>query len=236
LGLAPIASRAADNAVHTALSFAPIRPPPAATLRYQVTGTRHGQPIEGASTLVWLPDGSSYHAAWMLDSPQLGHRGLTSQGALQTSGLAPERYGERLRSERAAHFDPANNRVRFSANTPDALWQPGMQDPLSALLQLSTLLAAAPDRYPAASVIRLTTAGARDAADALWQIEGGEALDIAGQVVPCVKLRRDPAGPYDNRTELWLARDRDYLPMRLLITRFNGDRLDQTWRQTPEEN
>jgi hypothetical protein len=225
-----------DSAAPAAPPSTPIRLPPAATLRYQVTGTRHGQLIEGVSTLVWAPDGSNYHAAWTLESPQLGHRGQTSQGALQTGGLAPERYGERLRSERAAHFDPANNRVRFSANTPDALWQPGMQDPLSAVLQLAALLAAAPDRYPAASMIRLTTAGARDAADTLWQIEGGEALDIAGQAVPCVKLRRDPVGPYDNRTELWLARDRDYLPMRLLITRFNGDRLDQTWRQAPAEN
>ena len=220
----------------TAIASAPVRLPPATTLHYQVTGTRRGQAITGASTLTWSPDGAGYRAAWTLDSPQLGRRGQTSEGTLQAGGLAPERYGERQRSERAAHFDPTNARVRFSANTPDAPWQPGMQDRLSALLQLAGLLAAAPARYPAGSVIRLPTAGARDAAEALWQVEGEQPLDIAGQTVPCVKLRRDPAGLYDDRVELWLSRNGDYLPARLLVTHFNGATLDQLLDELPERN
>ncbi|MDR2990905.1 MAG: DUF3108 domain-containing protein [Burkholderiaceae bacterium] len=225
-----------DHATDGVFMPVPVRLPPAARLRYQVTGARHGEPITGESTLIWSPDGASYRAAWVLDSPQLGQRSQTSEGALQAGGLAPERYGERQRSERAAHFDPAGGRVRFSANTPDAPWQPGMQDRLSALLQLAALLAAAPQRYPAGSVIGLPTAGVRDAADARWQVESDKTLDIAGQAVPCVKLRRDPVGPYDSRTDLWLARNRNYLPVRLLTTRFNGDTVNETLYSTPDQN
>jgi hypothetical protein len=231
-----LAHAVVDRAADSAFTPAPIRLPPAVTLRYQVSGTRRGEPIEGESTLIWTPNGSSYRAAWALDSPQLGHRSQTSAGALQASGLAPERYGERQRSERAAHFDPAGGRVRFSANTPDAPWQPGMQDRLSTLLQLAALLAAAPQRYPGGSAIGLPTAGVRDAAETLWQVENDETINIAGRASSCVKLRRDPTGPYDSRIELWLGRNRDYLPVRLLITRFNGDTLDETLYSTSNPN
>jgi hypothetical protein len=233
---------AASGAAHTRPGGAtdaaaiPIRLPPAATLHYLVTGTRHGQSITGESALTWSPDGAGYRAAWSLNSPQLGQRSQSSEGALQADGLEPERYGERQRSERAAHFDPAGRRVRFSANTPDAPWQPGMQDRLSALLQLAALLAAAPQHYPAERVIRLPTAGVLNTAEALWQVEGEQTLDIGAKTAPCVKLRRDPAGPYDNRTELWLARNKNYLPVRLLVTRFNGDTLDETLYLTSGQN
>ena len=216
-----------------AAAAAPIRLPAAVTLHYRVVSTRRGEPAQGAATLVWSPEGDRYHAAWELASP-LGARSQTSEGALQAGGLAPERYGDRRGyggrrgSERAAHFDPAGVRVRFSANTPDAPWQPGMQDRLSALLQLAALLAGAPERFPAGSRIGLPSAGATSAADDVWQVVGEEAPDIDGQPMPCLHLRRDAAGPYDDRTDLWLAPDRDYLPARWLVTHFNGNTVEQT--------
>jgi hypothetical protein len=207
---------------------------PAATLHYQVTGTWRGTPVEGASVLIWAPDGARYRLAWDLTSPQLSLRGQTSEGALQAGGLAPERYGQRHRSEQAVYFDPDGHRVRFSAKTPDAPWQPGIQDSLSALLQLAALLAAAPDRYPAGSSIGLTTVNERSAIGELWHIDGDAMLDIAGQPIPCVKLHRDPDGPYGNRLDLWLAQNRDDLPARLMVTRFNGDTVDQKWDIEPD--
>jgi|GEM_PF-1232398 len=204
----------------------PILLPPAVTLHYRVTSTRRGEVEQGESIFTWSPAGTRYSATWELTLP-LGARSQTSEGALQAGGLAPERYGYRRGSERAAHFDPEGRRVRFSANTPDAPWQPGMQDRLSTVLQLAALLAGAPARYPAGSSIRLPTAGATRASDDLWQVIGEETLDVNGQPIPCTHLRRDPVGQYDDGIDLWLAPSRDYLPARWLITRFNGDTVDQ---------
>ena len=44
--------------------------------------------------------------------------------------FTPERFADRSRSEKAAHFDAANQRIRFSNNAPDAELRPGAQDRL----------------------------------------------------------------------------------------------------------
>ena len=153
---------------------------------------------------------------------------------MSDAGLAPERYAERARSERAAHFDPAGGRIRFSANTPDAAWQAGAQDRLSVSLQLGGLLAAAPRRYPPGSSITLHTAGVRDAEAWTWDVQADETLHIDGHALPTARLVRHPRKDYDTRVELWLARTLDYLPARLRITQANGDVADQQLKSLPE--
>ncbi|MEI6197677.1 MAG: hypothetical protein WCS42_25465, partial [Verrucomicrobiota bacterium] len=63
-------------------------------------------------------------------------------------GLEPTRFGDKVRSEVAAHFDREKNKVTFSANTPDVPLLPGAQDQLSILLQLAAMLGAEPHRFP----------------------------------------------------------------------------------------
>ncbi|MFD1712568.1 DUF3108 domain-containing protein [Ottowia sp. GY511] len=201
----------------------------AATLTYAVTGTARGQPVDTRSELRWQPAGGHYEAEWrtLADGPRPAHR-WHSQGLVTSVGLMPERFAERTRAERAAHFDAAGGRVRFSANTPDAPWSPGGQDRLSAVLQLGALLAAAPERYPPGSRLSLQITGARDAAVREWTVQVDEVLTVDGQPVPCAVLMHQPERPYEPAVTLWLARPWHYLPARLRQTFAQADTVEHS--------
>ena len=198
--------------------------PGAATLSYAVSGTARGLPYAARSTLDWRPNDGRYEAAWHTegDTPRRDHA-WRSQGSVSATGLMPERFADRARSERAAHFDAAGGRIRFSANTPDVPWTPGGQDRLSAVLQLGALLAAAPSRYPPGAQITLQTAGPRDADAWQWTVLDDETLTIGDQPVPCAVLHHAATRPYEASVTLWLARPLQYLPARLRTTGPQGD-------------
>jgi len=206
---------------------APVRVPAPATLRFQVTGRARGVDYEAAAELRWRRQGERYEAEWTMIGLPRGTRTQRSEGAVTAAGLAPERYAERARGERAAHFDAAGARIRFSANTPDAALAPGAQDRLSTVLQLAALLAAAPDRYPPGTLIALSTAGVREAEPWTWQVLPDQTLPLAGRELLTVPLLRPPRKLYDTRVELWLAPALGHLPVRLRLTLANGDVADQ---------
>ena len=204
-----------------------------ATLGYRAIGTARGLPFEADAQLRWQRDADRYEAEWVLHLPLRGPRRQHSVGAITAAGLVPERYGEQARGERAAHFDPVGGRIRFSANTPDALLQAGAQDRLSVALQLGGLIAAAPERHPPGSRITLQTAGVRDAEPWHWEVLDDETLPVDGRDLPSVRLLRQPRHEYDTRIELWLARPLGYLPARLRITQASGDVVDQQLHTLP---
>jgi hypothetical protein len=236
-----LAARAAEPAPDHGMATAttddaapvPVRLAPSARLRYQVHGMARGQPFDTDAELVWQRDGDRYRAEWTVQLATPGPRTQRSEGAVTAAGLLPERYAEQARGERAAHFDAAGGRIRFSANTPDAVLNAGAQDRLSASLQLGGMMAAAPHRYPAGSTIVLPTAGVRDTEPWRWDVLPDETLQIDDQDVPCTKLVRQPRREYDSRVELWLARTHAYLPARLRTTLSNGDTVDQRLAALP---
>ena len=235
-GDVPADAAAATMAAAPASPTAPLAAaqlPPSATLDYRVSGSTRGLAFEAEAQLRWRRDGARYEAAWTVRMPLLGQRTQHSEGALGAAGLAPERYAEQTRGERAAHFDASGGRIRFSANTPDVALQPGAQDRLSVSLPLGGLIAAAPQQHPPGSTIVLQTAGVRDAEPWRWEVLPDETLQIDGREVPCTKLVRQPRRDYDTRVELWLARPFGYLPARLRVTQANGDSVDQLLRTLP---
>ena len=215
------------------VSPAPTQLPGPVTLDYRVSGSARGIPFEADAQLVWRPSAGRYAAEWTVHLPLVGARTQRSEGAVTPAGLAPERYAEQARGERAAHFDAGSGRIRFSANTPDAALAPGAQDRLSVSLQLAGLLAAAPARYPPGSAITLQTSGVREAGPWRWEVQDDDVLLIDGHEVPCAKLVRHPRGDHDTRIELWLARPLGYLPARLRVTQSGGDVADQQLRALP---
>jgi hypothetical protein len=224
----PRAARKRDPAAKASTAAnAAVRVPGSALLRYRVTGSARGLRYEASAELRWRNEGPRYEADWSVGLPLLGTRTQRSEGRLTETGLAPERFAEKSRGERAAHFDAAGARIHFSADTPDAALDPGAQDRLSITLQLAALLAAAPERYPAGARITLQTVGVRSAEPWTWQVQPDETLTLDGQPLPAVKLLRQPREEEDSRVELWLARTLDYLPVRLRLTQTNGDVVDQ---------
>ena len=108
----------------------------------------------------------------------------------------------------------------------------GAQDKLTALLQLSALLAGAPERYPAGSSIRFQAADAHRAE--VWDFKVGatELLDLPGGPTQALKLSKSPTVEFDQGIEVWLAPAMHYLPVRLRITEANGAFADLLWRKT----
>ncbi|MBU3740015.1 MAG: DUF3108 domain-containing protein, partial [Rhodoferax sp.] len=203
--------------------------PPPARLRYRVEANKF--PFVLSSELLWQHDGRDY--ATRLSFSAFGQsRVQTSRGQLDEDGLRPVRFSDRTRSEVAAHFNRAQGRVMFSANTPDAPLLAGAQDRLSVLLQLGALLAGEPARYPAASTLTIQTIGPRDADTWLFTVDATETLELPGGTLQAVRLVRNPRKEFDQRVEIWLAPAQAYLPVRVRITDPNGDRVDQLWLGT----
>jgi len=157
----------------------------------------------------------------------LGSRVQHSEGAIGRLGLQPARFAEKTRSERAAHFDEAGQRIRYSANTPDAPLLPGHQDRLSLFLQLAGLIHARPADFPAGQSIDVPTSGVRDSETWRFVVKGTETLQLPAGEFTALHLQRRPRQPHDTLVDLWLAPARGHLPVRMRLQQANGDVADQ---------
>ena len=215
-------------------SDAPLRLayPEPARLKYEVRAEVKGISLSLNGELLWQHDGKTYNSRLEFSHFLLGSRMQTSKGTLGPQGLEPIRFGDKVRSEVAAHFDRSGNKVTFSANTPDVPLTPGMQDQLSAVLQLSAMLGGEPQRYPAGTQIPFEAIGPRSVESWTMVVGNTEKLALPGGEVSAIKLSRGAVGPYGNRAEIWLAPSMGYLPVRIRLTEANGDVADKLWRST----
>jgi len=216
----------------TASAGRPFVVPGSIRLNFDATGKRGRFDYKAMGTLTWLQDGSGYDMKLEMGDWILGKRVLSSTGKLGAEGLAPTRFSDKFRSERAAHFDRKQHRITFSANTPQATLAPGAQDQLSIFAQLASMVAGDPLGFPIGTQVDVQTAGPRDADLWVFVVEREEMLYLPGGQVPALKLVRKPGKQYDQTVELWLAPELAYLPARIRITFANGDYLDQQWRSS----
>lgn len=222
MGARPAASAPATPELPPAAS-APVRLPPPARLEFDVVGRAKGLNYHASAELLWQHDGASYRAHQEIRVLFLGSRAQDSVGSITAHGLQPRRFGDRSRSERAAHFDFAAGRVTFSANTPAAPIEAGAQDRLSVFLQLGGMLAAAPERYGPGTQIAMTTVSARAADVWTFTVEGEQMLELPIGTLAAVPLQRLPRREYDQKAQVWLAPSLGYLPVRIRLTEANGD-------------
>ena len=151
--------------------------------------------------------------------------------------LPPDRriaqFADKSRSERAAHFEPEQGRIRFSNNAPDAPWLPGTQDRLSVFFQLAAWLNARPDGLREGERLSLPVAGTGGADQ--WQllVRAQEPLDLPAGRWDTLRVEVLPQKTFDQRIELWLAPRLDHLPVRIRITQSNGDVVDQQLSALP---
>jgi hypothetical protein len=206
--------------------------PPSAHFKYDIKGEVKGFPYQVNGDLRWVQDGKTYDARMEISHFLLGSRVQTSTGQLTRFGLEPTRFGDKVRSEVAAHFDYEKNKVTFSANTPDVPLLPGAQDQLSVFMQLAAMLGADPKSYPQGSTLPFQAIGPRSADSWVFTVGAMEKLQMPGGDISAVRLWRDPNGEHDAKGEIWLAPDVGYLPVRIRLTQPNGDFVDQQWRET----
>ena len=205
----------------------PFAPPPSARLNYEVQVEYRGVRQNLNGTLDWQHDGERYRLHMAVEMVFLGSRVQRSDGRLGRHGLHPQRFSEKTRSERAAHFDEANARIRYSANTPDAPLLPGHQDRLSVFLQLAGLVHARPERFPAGHTVHVPTSGVRDSETWAFEVKGTETIALPKGDVAALHLRRVPRKEFDTTVDVWLAPSQGHLPVRMRITQANGDVADQ---------
>lgn len=233
------------------------RLPPSRTLAFSVHGLSRGILLEGDAVLAWRQDGRRYEAA-LRQETGAGRREMHSVGELTALGLAPSRFGDRVKrhaggdSEQAAHFEaseakesgPADSeassaparRIRFSGNQPDAQLPADAQDRVSVLLQLSAHVAGLARMLQPGDRLTYPVATARAAGRWEFRFEAEELLDLqppGGTAprppLPTLRLHRRPEGPHDLDFVIWLAPALDYLPVRWRLTQDNGDWLEQRW-------
>ena len=205
----------------------PFAPPPPARMQYEVEVEFRGvrQTLSGA--LDWQHDGERYRLHMKVEMAFLGSRVQQSEGRLGRHGLHPQRFSEKTRSERAAHFEEANARIRYSANTPDAPLLPGHQDRLSVFLQLAGLVHAQPERFPAGHTVHIPTSGVRDSETWAFEVKGTETIRLPNGDVAALHLRRLPRKEFDTTVDVWLAPALGHVPVRMRLQEANGNVADQ---------
>jgi hypothetical protein len=211
----------------------PAQPPASAQLSYEVDGQSKGLNYSATGSLDWRNEGSTYSVRMEIRMFLLGSRVQTSQGELAATGLQPKRFGDKSRSERAAHFDRPQSRIRFSNNAPDAELLPGAQDRLSVFLQLAGLLNARPEAYPTGHSIDIPVAGTGGSAIWRFRVQDLATLDLPAGSLIARHLVREPREPHDTRVDIWLAPSLGHLPVRIRLTQDNGDVVDQRLRTLP---
>jgi hypothetical protein len=203
---------------------------------YKVTFTKNGVVNQGDAEMVWQQDGKKYVlnmlATYTLLIKTFNVFEQNSSGMVTPQGLQPLRFSDKRlnRSEVAAHFDYASEKIVFSANKPEVMLQAGAQDRISVIWQLAGLLAAQPSRYPPGSTLTIQTASASDAEPWLFTVNEPETLNLPTGSHIALRLTRNPRREFDQKIELWFATGLNHLPARFRFTETNGDYVDAVWQ------
>lgn len=200
--------------------------PPSALLSYRLNGQDKGVPYQASGQLRWQHNASVYSMSLSVRAFLLGSRHWRSVGQINNTGLAPTRFSDSWRSERAAHFDRPNQRIVFSNNAPAAPLQPGAQDQVSLYVQLAAAMAQPGQPMPPGTRLQIQTATVRDALPWLLTLENQEILEVDGQSLQTVKWVCQPRNRFDAQVEFWVSAAHDWLPARIRITQASGSYID----------
>lgn len=194
-------------------------------LKFNATGSVKRFHYSANASLQWQTDGKRYQARQEVSAFLIGSRAQTSTGRVDLNGLVPQRFGDKTRSERVAQFDATPNRVDFSNGNTSPV-TPGVQDRLSIFIQLASMFAAAPERYPPGTAIRVNTASATSTALWTFVVDGPEKLDLPEGQRETIRLTRKQLSGDDQKAQLWLAPELNYLPVRIHLSQPDGDFVD----------
>ncbi len=200
--------------------------PPSTLLSYRLNGQEKGLNYHASGELRWQLNDSAYAMSLTVKAFLLGSRHWRSVGQINATGLAPTRFSDSWRSERAAHFDRPNQRIVFSSNAPTVALQPGAQDQVSLYVQLAAAMAQSGQRMPPGTRLQIQTATVRDALPWLLTLEKLETLQVADQNLQTVKWVCQPRNRFDAQVEFWVSAAHDWLPARIRITQASGSFID----------
>ena len=202
--------------------------PPAALMQFEVQGKVKSIPFQTRAQLDWRPQGQRYEAAQEVQIPLLGSRRQSSVGSITPQGLQPELFIDRSRKEHSTTLDAQAGLIRFSRSGETLPWQAGTQDRISVFFQVAGMLAAAPQRYPAGTEIRVHAVSSSRLAVWTFKVHASETLKLPAGTLPAVRLQHlSDHKDDDQQSSLWLAPSLGYLPVRIHMLENGGrDELD----------
>jgi len=195
-----------------------VRLPPSSTVQYAVTRTAPGQPAVAGepAQLTWESGDKGYR---LRVEGVLGL--LESEGDGDDAGIAPlqAREAAQAGSVQLTRFNRETRQIEhgpLGASDPLRL---GSQDRASVLMQLAGIGLAEPEQMQ--DMIDIVVAGSGGARVVRWQVAGNEELATPAGVLATVHLvQLAPAG--EARVEVWLAPQREWLPVQLRVTGPDG--------------
>jgi len=239
-------SMAAETSLPTAQATPPVSNaltaktgdfPPNIQINYKLVGQERGFLYHASGSLKWqvqvandIGTPRAYEAELQVRAFLVGNRVWRSTGSLTDKGLAPLRYADRWRGERAAHFETENQKISFSGNMPSANLEAGAQDQVSLLIQMAAAVTA--KNYQPGSQLIVQTATARDAVNWTLTFKSIEGVALDGKQLETQRWVCLPRGKYDSQIELWLSPAHGGLPLRIKISQVNGNFIDMEMRNT----
>ncbi|MEO0028880.1 MAG: hypothetical protein RJB45_921 [Pseudomonadota bacterium] len=217
------------NALNTKLGDFPSN----VQINYRLTGQERGLSYHASGTLKWQTKAGTalpraYEAELQVRAFLVGRRIWRSVGQLTDKGLAPLRYSDSWRGERAAHFEADAQKISFSGNTPSAPLQAGAQDQVSLFIQMAAAVAG--QNFKMGSELNVQTATARDAVNWTLTYKSDDMIDLNGDRVESQRWVCLPRGKFDSQIEMWFVKSQGGLPVRIKITQVSGNFIDMEMR------
>jgi hypothetical protein len=197
--------------------------PPSAHLRYATLV--NDNPNQDAN-IVWQQDGSTYSLDvkfWILF---VGEIFFKSSGKIDEYGISPDNYSEKVgKRNRAVEFNRTNQELFFTSNKTNAPLPLGVQDRFSVIFQLSALVTGNPDIDLEGVARKIPIADVNRVDDWVFISQGDVEIPDQQLEKPILTRHflRSPRNENDRRKlEVWLARDLDWLPVKIKQTDPNG--------------
>jgi hypothetical protein len=209
--------------------------PPNIQINYKLTGQERGLTYHAFGSLKWQTQSTpstpkTYEAELRVRAFLVGNRVWRSVGTLTESGLAPLRYSDSWRGERAAHFEAEQKKISFSGNAPSIELQSGAQDQVSLFIQMAAAVSA--KNFKLGSELNVQTATARDAVNWTLTYKSDDLIEVNGNRLETQRWVCLPRGKFDSQIEMWLSNAHGGMPVRIKITQVSGNFIDMEMRDT----
>jgi outer membrane biosynthesis protein TonB len=205
--------------------------PPNIQINYKLVGQERGFLYHASGSLKWQAQVANdkgtpraYEAELQVRAFLVGSRVWRSTGSLTDKGLAPLRYADRWRGERAAHFETESQKISFSGNLPSAPLLPGAQDQVSLFIQMAAAVSA--QNFKTGAELMIQTATARDAVNWTLTYKADEFIEVNGDRLETQRWLCLPRGKFDSQIEMWLSQKHGGMPVRIKITQSSGSFID----------
>ena len=207
--------------------------PPNTQINYKLTGQERGLTYHAFGSLKWQTQSTAstpkaYEAELRVKAFLMGSRVWRSVGMMTENGLAPLRYSDSWRGERAAHFEAAQQKISFSGNTPSVELQSGAQDQVSLFIQMAATVSA--KNFKLGSELNVQTATARDAVNWTLTYKSNDSIEVSGNRLETQRWVCLPRGKFDSQIEMWLSQAHSGMPVRIKITQVSGNFIDMEMR------